>query len=267
MGKKDYTIRQAPGGQEGYGRSDFDPTGFDILVYQKGKEVVWESAVKCPCKSDGRGHLTTCVNCGGTGWVFINPVKTRMVVQSMNLSSKYGNWALERIGMANITTRYVDIVSDMDRITLTDSVSKFSQIVRPTISHNKLFAFLNYNVISILDVFLFKNDGSPLKLLSSSQYSHDGNKIIITDKKLYTEGMTVSVRYTHNIQYFIIDIIREMRESSVKNESNKETITKLPLSAVGRRCHYVLNPDNFDTSSVVSNSYQKLPDKTYNVTD
>src|SRR6202008_5136753 len=151
-------VRKAPD-RTGSGRVDFKPNLFDALVFDKGQKVIWESALVCPCKLDGRGHIGTCINCGGIGYVFINPVETRMVMQSMNQSTKTAQWSLEKIGITNITTRSIDVLGDMDRITVLGTKSKISQVVRPKFYKHKYFSFVNYGIINILDVFQFVAPG------------------------------------------------------------------------------------------------------------
>lgn len=244
--------RQIPN-QIAKGQVNVDSSRLDSLVYQKGLDVIWESSVKCPCKQSGRGNLLTCVNCGGTGWIFVNPVKTRMVVSSLNQTTKYSQWSVERIGIANITCRAIDNVGDMDKITLTASISKMSQVIYPNLYKSTLFAFTNYPAVRVIDVFMFTSDDKQLVHLSPKDYSIDGNKIVF-DKKLYTENMTVSVRYTYNAAYFVIDIPHEIRETLIVDAGTTKT-AKLPISAVARRCHYIINGDKFEGRATVDNSY------------
>ena len=247
-------IRKAPSGTNRV-RVDLEPDKFDSFVHDKGSPVILESAIKCPCKLDGRSNIPSCVNCGGIGYVFINPIETRMVLQSMNMGSKMGQWSLERIGLVNITTRSVDVLSDMDRITLKESVSKISQVVFPKFHNNQLFAFVNYNIIKVIDVFQFQAEDKKLKKVPEKDYTVAGNKVIL-NKSSYKDDITLTIRYTHNIQYFVIDIPREIRQSPVLKHGT-DKLEQFPVSGVGRRCHYVFKPDDFAGSSIVDNSYDK----------
>lgn len=247
------TIRTMPN-VLGSGRVDLKGDQFDVLIAEKGLDVTWESAIRCPCKLDGRANMPTCINCSGCGYVFINPVKTKMVIQSMNISTKTTGWSVERVGIANITTRSIDNVGDMDKITVDKATAKMSQVVRPKMYKNKLFAFTNYPIIDIIDVFLFKSDSKKLELIPSSKYSIEANKIIL-NKSLFVNDMSITVRYKHPLQYFVVDIPRETRES-VGIDLNKEKTIKLPVSAIGRRCHHVLRPQDFDPAEIVDNSYE-----------
>lgn len=248
-------IRKAPSNANN-ARVDLQPNDFDDLVWEKGKDVIWESSLKCPCKQDGRGHLTTCINCGGSGYVFMNPVGTKMIIQSMNLTTKTSQWSLDKIGMANITTRSIDILGDMDRVTLQKSVSKISQVVRPKLFGDTLFSFVNYPISNVIDVFLFQKDKSKLVKLDNKQYHADANKIII-DKSLYSDSMSVSIRYNHKIQYFIVDVTREVRDSKLL-ANGSDDVSKFPSSVIGRRCHFIIKPENYTAGDIVDNSYEDL---------
>ena len=81
-------------------RVDFNKPSFEKLIYQKGLDVVWEQAIHCPCKDDEAANqgLSSCKNCGGTGWVFINPEETKMIIHSMNLNTRYKEWSMEKLG-------------------------------------------------------------------------------------------------------------------------------------------------------------------------
>ncbi len=247
-------IRKAPN-TINHPRVDPEPDAFDVLVHQRGQDVIWESSLRCPCKLDGRGNMPTCINCGGVGYLFINPVKTRMAIQSINLSTKTKEWSMEKTGTAAITTRNSELLGDMDKITLTASVSKISQVVIPVIFEKKWFAFVNYNIINIIEVFMFISDVKPLKKLDTKDYSVDGNKVIL-NMKLFKEDAVITVRYTHNVQYYVIDITRDVRQTMIDKGRGKEEVASLPVSGIGRRCHYVIKPDDFKSASVVDNSYK-----------
>jgi len=236
-------------------RVDFVHSDFDVLIYQKGYEVIWESAIACPCKSKGGGHNVKCRNCGGTGWLFINPVKTKMVLQSLSASTKYMPWSAERAGTVTITARDIDLLADMDRLTVEGSDSRFSQIVYPQVFNGQLFAFTIYVIKDLIDLFVYKGDEMPLeKLEEGVDFTVSGNKILFINKYKSYLDFTCTVRYRHKIQYHVIDLTREVRNSYVL-QSTGDKNTKFPVSAIGRRSHYVLDVQNFQGDLIFDNSY------------
>jgi hypothetical protein len=229
---------------------------FDILVYQKGLEVIHEKASSCPCRSKENGSpLSNCQNCCGTGWVLFNPNSTKMVLQSLNLSTKYKEWSKENIGTITISSRSVNILGYMDRLTIIDSDSVFSQTLYPSVYKGVLFAFTIYDIKSIEEIFLFQSADEPLIKLSDTYYSFEANKLILDSSYASIENLTISIRYKHYIQYHIIDLVKEMRRSYGLNEKGYDKQLFLPFNAIGRRSHYVLDRANFEGTNVVDNSY------------
>jgi hypothetical protein len=66
---------------------------FDALIEQKGYDVYHDHGVKCPCSSkEGVPAQSSCQNCGGAGWFYINRVKTWLVFLSLNANTKLITW-------------------------------------------------------------------------------------------------------------------------------------------------------------------------------
>lgn len=252
MTTKIQTIPQVP--------SDFSPVhfnanSFDESIYEKGYSVILESAIPCPCKIKGsQGHLGTCKNCGGSGWFFINPIETKMLVTSINYKPVYKEWSEENSGTVMISSRQVDNISLMDRITLIDSEIIFKQTIYPFLLDEEVIVYTNYDIHEILDIFLFVNETSKLRKLSSSEYSFEGNKILF-NSDLYTSKMTITVKYKCPIQYHVVDLNHEARNSYNFITGGGEQV-KLPFAAVGKRSHYVLNRQNYNGDLIFDNSYQ-----------
>lgn len=231
---------------------------FDALVYEKGLEVIHKKSTSCPCRSKENGSpLSSCQNCCGTGWVLFNPNSTRMVLQSLNLSTKYKEWSKENIGTITISSRSADILGYMDCIIILDSDSVFSQTLFPSVYKGVLFAFTIYDIKSIEEIFLFQSADEPLIKLSDTYYSFEANKLILDSSYASIENLTVSIRYKHYIQYHIIDLVKEMRRSYGLNEKGYDKQISLPFNAIGRRSHYVLDQLNFEGTNIVDNSYLK----------
>lgn len=255
------TVVQTTPNTVGYGRVDPVANDFDVLVYQHGVDVIIESALICPCKMDGRGHLPSCKNCGGMGKMWINPVKTRMVLQSMNLSTKFKEWSQERVGMVNITARTVDPIGDMDRITVLNTISTMSEVLRPKIAGDGDFmAYTNYPISDVLEVYKFMGAEKKHKLLTKgADYTFDQDKNILRLNHNYNNNdgdTSVTIRYRHPIQYYIVDIPREVRQVTVENDLGQDQKDEFPISAVGRRTHYVIRPADFNGETIFDNSYK-----------
>ena len=63
----------------------------------------------------------------------------------------------------------------------------------------------------------------------------------------------MTVRYLHSIQSHILDIPRESMQSLVNVANEGEEKIDLPISAIARRVHYVLDRQNFDGTRILNN--------------
>lgn len=254
---KKITIREAPD-LSGQPQVDLLKKNFDATIYQKGYNILIEKALKCPCKvPSGGDHLSSCRNCGGSGWFFINPVQTKGIIQSINRNTRYQQWSAESIGNASITINNDDTLAFMDRVTMIDSEIFFSQILFPKQYKEVFFTYTTYDIVEISDVFLFLSDQDSLQLLKKGDdYNFSGNKLIVNDKYSAIANCTVSVRYKHRPQFHVIDLVRELRRSNIISKvSGKQQQISLPISAVIRRAHNVMNQQDYTGDLIFDNSY------------
>lgn len=236
----------------------FKKNEFEAAIWKQGYDIIIEKALVCPCKSKQAGFMSNCRNCGGTGWLFINPVKTKAILHSQNQSTQYKEWTQANLGNVNITVRDIDRIAFMDRITVEHAESLYSQVVHPVIYKNKLFAFLDYNVKEVTECFMFNESNKPLLLLEEGEdFTIEDGKIILNDKYIPVKNLTLSMRYIHAPQYHIIDIKRDVMVSTTFQVGVGKETSQMPVSAVGRRAHYVLDRQNFNGNYIIDNSYEK----------
>jgi hypothetical protein len=110
-------------------RANFINTEFDINIWEHGYNVIHELGLQCPCKSKNTNQQSNCKNCGGSGWIFLNPTKTRMVLHSMNLNTKYQMWSQENAGTVSISCRSNETLGFMDRLTVLDGLAIFWEVL------------------------------------------------------------------------------------------------------------------------------------------
>lgn len=262
---KQVVIQQAPA-QLANNTPNFFQEEFEKLIWDKGYRVIHEKALTCPCKSKAVNQLSNCKNCGGTGWLFINPTETRMILHNMNQSTEYKAWSQENLGNVSISVINSDRLTYMDRITLIESEADFNEErhFKKSID-NVLFTYLSYHAKSIKYVGLFIDENTLLTRLDSTQYSIDGNKLFLDASFLadYSEDFpyTVTVSYIHQPQFHILDINRQVMNSRSKLYG-KESIQDMPIAAVGRRAHFVLDTQNINHTRLLDNSYLDADCKT-----
>jgi len=250
---------------------EFRKNDFEQAIWTKGYRVIHEKALKCPCKSKNSNQQSNCKNCGGTAWIFINPVETRAILHSMNRDTQFKEWSEEDAGNVNISMMDKDNLSFMDRITLEDARAVFSQALHFKEKDGILFTYAAYNIKEVSYMGLFIDVDSKLQRLeegtdytleetnSTSCKGIYGNTIFLNEK--YTsmwgasgEDLSITIRYIHAPQFYVVDLKREVMTTLVKNKGKEESIS-MPVSAVGRRGHYILDKENLSETRLVDNSF------------
>lgn len=239
-------------------RADFQREVFDKLIFEKGRSVLVEKALLCPCKSRAANQQSTCRNCGGVGWVFINPRETRMILSGMDAVSKQMGWSEELQGMINVTCLPEEELAFMDRITVLNGESIYTEVLHFKNHNAKLFAYTAYNIKSILNIALFEGASTKLKpLLPLTDYTFERNTIILNNSYLPTSSpldISVTIRYKYAPTFIVSEHKRETIQS-YRIQNGIERNQDLPISAYAKRSHYVLTALNLAGDRLLSNNY------------
>ena len=248
--------QQAPPDTTGFPNVEFRPADFSVLVFQKGYDVIWEKAERCPCGTL-QGNRSSCQNCRGFGYIFIDPIKTRMVIQSINNSTKYENWSEEKIGRVNITADKSNRLAFYDRITFVNDYSRESEIKKiQSADGNPKFIFPSFTVDKLIGIKRFVADNLPLENIPESEYTISENKLTIsfTEASPVNEGDIISLTYEYKTKYEIIDVPHETRSSYAVNDNGKQQNIKLPVMAIGQRVHVIQDRPDLDNGGIVYNT-------------
>lgn len=220
-------------------RVDFQQDKFESLIWQKGYPVIWERAIKCPCKEEGKGPQANCLNCYGLGWIFTEFIETRIVVQSINKSTKFKDWSMELLGTVSLTARHDTKLAFMDRITLKEINAIFSEVRYVKTLNGTPSIRVTYPVESISYISYFNGLTNPLIKIPEVDYTILGNVINLP---VELNGKQITIRYSHHPQYHVLDLPREVIQSSVINSfSGKEEILDFPIHAIARRSQYIFD--------------------------
>jgi len=257
---------------------NFEVDRFESAIYKHGYNVHHHKALRCPCNNAGsNAPLPDCENCRGIGWFYVDKTATKALMQGIGNKQEYDAWSEKNPGTVSITTMYKDDVSYMDKFELLDCESTFTQILRPLYNGTTeiLFAFTIYEIISVLNIYKFVSQSSPLQTLVDKitnpddwDYEVSGNKIIFNTKKYYQDyldgKMNVSVRYKHTPVYCVVEISREIFKARDKSsvcggvdcpkDIEQLSFRGQPQKSVGRRLHYIWDADNYSTPSVFDNT-------------
>jgi hypothetical protein len=254
-------VQQSPPNLLGVPNPEFEVQLLDAAVWQKGYDCLVHKAIECPCKLQGQNsNLPTCTNCGGTGWVFINPTQTKALITSINKDTKYKNWSQELIGTMSITLRDVERASFMDRVTFINETGIFSEVKTAYTVDTDTFIFLSYEAALIEDIFIFAAQGSKLIRVDPTKYyiKTDNNAVVVflTGALTGSTNNSISVRYRNKVQYNVLDIPHMIRSSNITNELGQITKVTLPNQYIARLAHYVRGL-KYDGTGIQDNSYDR----------
>jgi len=244
---------------------EFRRRDFDAAVWLKGYRVFIEKAVRCPCEGQIKNALSSCTNCHGVGFFFINPLETRALTTSINRDTRYKEWSPELIGNISISVRddLTENLSFYDKITFKDKTGFHSEVLTIRNSgapNNQDFVFLVYRPLEILDVWVFNGSANALIRIPTSQYAINTTNRYILNLNIANKptnfNEVVAVRYRHEVQYNVIDIPHEIRASNIIDTDGRLTRIDLPVNAIARRSHLLLAEiPNYDGTGTQNNSY------------
>lgn len=255
------TVIERQLGNDLYISSDFDKREFDGSIRDKGYDVIHEKAYLCPCKSRESSHRNTCKNCGGVGWIFANPTKTKMLISGIMQDNKLKDgglreWGMMDTGTVKITALNEDKLTFMDRIVVLDATGEHNQILYPqkTDDDTTLFSFTKYDIKSIDFIGLFDGENNRIKrLVETTDYLYHDNVITFDSQYNALLDPCVTIRYIHNPVVHVIDVLRESA-TSTKDQGVTKLI--LPILALGRKAHLIKDVENFDGDRLIDNSWK-----------
>lgn len=263
-------VQQTQMGQISSPQANFNNPQFVDFINDKGYAVEIERAVKCPCYVNQTGNpVSTCMNCGGSGWFYIDLQKSVVLCSSMANRTKFETWTEQNAGTVNISALPQDHLSFMDRITLLEVEGIYNQVRQIVKSNNgTYFSFTTYAPKRVYEVYLYVNDSTPLEFVPVEKYTINGNKLVFDTAYIdayraehnfaYSENVSASIRYLHNPTYYILDVNRDIIKLKEQNSGDERIM--FPINCIGRKAHYVLNAPNFNGDKLFDNTnYNRQP--------
>lgn len=250
-------------------QADFDKYEIDGFVTNKGYQVIYETAIMCPCKTKEIDHRNTCDNCGGTGFLYCNPTRTRMLITGIAHDGKFKDaqwvdWGMIDSGSVMITSFNENKLAFMDRITIENATAHHSQVMFPVLNDDEVnyFSFVKYDIESIHFLGLFVSDDTEIKKLEEdTDYTFHDNVIEYSD--IFTTFLednnisapSVSIRFVHRPVFHIIDVVRESFTSTKNNVAQGQQELILPVKAIGKRAHLIQDTENYTGDRLLDNSW------------
>ncbi len=243
-------IQSTPPPLDGVPVQALNKKDFDATLWNRSYRAFIDKAMRCPCRNvpDAQAQ-SNCKNCGGSGYFFINRTVTRILIQSQNLDTKFKEWSEERLGTVKISARQEEGLSYMDRVTLPDTTSIFSEVMHPVRHTDTIIrSMTTYDVENVLFLYAFIDSTTKLTVLT------EGVDYTIVNKKwfVFTNIIalnSVSIRYKHNPAYHILDMPRNV----MQNDDVKGAVQNFPVSAIGRLAHYSLSIENLAQDYLFNN--------------
>lgn len=237
----------------------FTKGSHDKAIFAHGYWIVAERAVRCPCSSIGNGASSTCQNCGGIGYFYINPIECQALITGINTNTEHKVWSPELIGTASITVENSqrEAIEYYNRITLKDEYAVWSETLDVRTVGVDRFVFCTYAPTQLLSAWVYQGDNLPLVKLTDIQcFVSPTNKYILKlspDVVIYNGSLSVS--YQHKLEYHIIDIPHAVRSSRIQEKTGALGSNLLPKQGIGRLAHLIVgSKPNYDGSGVIDNN-------------
>ena len=239
----------------------WDIDKFESLMSNNGYDAYLERALRCPCVDRATGQaLSTCKNCLGRGWFFVDKRETRIVAQSMENLRRNSQTGEINHGTVRLTARAADKLGFMDRVILLDLEAWYTEVLNPIMFNDQLVAYPIYEPISVSNIFLYAGDNVKLIPLEPSQYFIDGNKITfdssiadevpVEDINQKFPEITISIRYSYHPCYHIIDSNRELMKVRDRGCTfSDDNLRQVPMSYLGRKAHYIFDSIKYDNEA------------------
>lgn len=246
--------------------------GFDDFaqaIKDKGYLVEITKAMTCPCQDPATGNaLSDCMNCGGTGYFFVEKKESKVVIQSLNLTKKFNEWTENNIGTVEIICLPQDKMAYMDKVIMKEVTSEYYQkaVVKYNKQLQKYFCVLNYAALEVDNLYLFLSSNEPLKLVSELDYEISKNGILFKGEILNTleanknieKVSTVAIRYKHNPTFHIFDINRE--SIIMPDISKTDGRFEFPANYLAKRANFIFDAPNLFSDRLFDNTNKNKKD-------
>lgn len=242
----------------------FRKNDFESAIWKLGYTIEISKAVKCPCQTNNNAPLPDCTNCNGLGWFWINPIETKGIIHSINLNTKYKEWGESLLGTASLTVMDNTRLSYMDRVIIKNSPNLdnkvlYSEVLTLRGSVGSEWVFLSYKPIDLISVHIFQGSDQPLYFLDAACYSiaEENGYVLKFDfdfSSIDNFNGVVTILYANQLQYHVLDIPHDIRNSMYIDKNGKESQIVLPVNAIIRKANNVFDIKDRQGNGIQDNS-------------
>ena len=206
------------------GRVDLDPFAFEALIQQKGVNVKVSRSLYCPnVKSvDGAEHNIDCQLCNGSGFIDVDPICTKAVIQNQNLES------IAKIE-GNVDGNHVAITFpigiELQYFTLVE-LTDFTEIYYQRVMRNpdSTTDVLKYRACRVNVVI----DSNGVKYYQDQDFQLDVNgNILWSGTRVPADNSIYSIHYEAHVQFRAVSAMHVNRFSQYKPKGENGQVEHL----------------------------------------
>lgn len=216
-------------------RADFIPPAFQQAVESKGYRCRWEKAALCANRGDEDldRHRLMCTVCDN-GSVYYDPQTVEVLMTSVSLKQFYRSEGRFDIGTVLCTLPSVNRISFWDKLTLLDSRMRYTEILRR--ADKGVVDRLKYPALEIARIFSNTSRAITDYVVDVDFTLNDDGDIAWIHQP--ARGTALSVVYTRNPAYIILDLPHHVRDTQVAapNTStvNPGVFTEMPMQGIAK---------------------------------
>lgn len=225
-------------------RTEFDTTGMQTHMLNRGISVLWERAWLCTCRNPmTQAPKSDCPLCHGRGIAYRPPTKEVVAIQSQEKGMTNMDLGIYDSGTAIGTTTLESKISFRDRLSVPDVEIYQSFIFDVNDYRVKNGMFLSYDV-KRLDL-VFGMDGR--ELVEGTDYTFDE-----ASNKFYPKGhlinTNVSINMAVTLRYIVIDLLKESRYQYTSFGRKSPQFENLPRKLLLKREDIFVDSEPFSLS-------------------
>lgn len=228
-------------------RVDFQQHAFLQEILTKGYPALWEKNTVCPnAVGDVNQHRIDCTLCDGKGYVYYDAVPMRCLITSISLKEMWKESGRFDLGTGMITTEPGVRLYYWDRITLTDSMVRYSErlqrgsLLSERLKYAPVVPSLRPPVdnplkepLPFVPPFIYCLDQTRQGWHHNLDFTVSGNQIQWVTGRGPAEGMFYSLAYFFRPVYIVLDLVHHFRDSPV-GPTGPHDMQVFPTQAVAR---------------------------------
>jgi len=205
----------------------FKPTWFVDKINDLGVKVAWQKAVPCSCISmESNQPNPSCPLCGGTGFVYQDPVEIKVLAISITTIPEYMLSGLAQFGELLVTVNKDIDMSTFDRLVFLEATTEIMHLVirNPNTDTDRI----KYELLEPEYVFYNGIYYSP-----NTDFTYNGKEITWIGNRP-PDGVRYSMRYKTHPAYLISKVLHETRATEMLSLGNR-VYKELPQQYLARR--------------------------------